>query len=110
MRFYAEKNRIEGSGRGEVADNFRAYFKVGFGTAVSRMNDPKSALLHGLQVGSAGKQRHVLASACHTSADVTTNSSRAGNQAAQDQAPVSAWATAPLWILPVAVRGMAVVM
>ena len=69
-----------------------------------------AALLHGAQVRAAREERDVLAGSRHARADVGADRAGAGNQEFHFFAPASVAATTPRWILPVAVRGIAVTM
>src|SRR5580704_17470679 len=69
-------------------------------------HNPHAVLLHRVQVRTAREQCDVLAGLSQARANVAADRARAGDQKLHPYFPASAVATAPRWILPVAVRGM----
>ena len=101
----AQDDDIERARVAEASDDLRMHFEI----AVVRDN-AQSVFGHGAKVRATGEERDVLAGAGEERADITSDGSGSGDQEAHgDQTPASALATAPRWILPVAVRGMALV-
>jgi hypothetical protein len=105
MRFHAEEDDVHGPGFGEVADDSGPLDKIAFGA-----NYADAALLHGTQVRAAGEERNLFAGPRHAGTNVGAYRTSAGNQELQPFAPTTVAATTPRWILPVAVRGIAVTM
>src|SRR5665213_1440609 len=99
VRLHTTNNYIERARIFETADNFRLNFKIAAGA-----QHAQTARLHRLQMFAPREKRDVLPRARHLSADVAPDGARARNQ--KPHAPASAFATAPRWILPVAVLGM----
>ena len=107
MPFDQSEDDIGGADRSEVAGDVRADFKV----AISARH-AQSARLHGLQMRTACEQHDIGARLGEFRADIATD--RPGpcdnNPHASYAGGANAAATTRRWILPVAVRGIAVVM
>ena len=81
----------------------RLHFEIAFGAEHAH-----AALLHGAQMRAAREERDVLAGARHARADVSRRSRRRRRSGISLlRLPRASRRTAPRWILPVAVRGIA---
>ncbi len=111
MRLDAEEDDVGGADRRQVAGDLRPDFEVALGA-----RHPQPARLHRLQVRTACEQHDISAGSCELGADVAAYRARPGNDnphavcGTHVVCGAKACATTRRWILPVAVRGMAVVM
>ena len=91
--------------RAQLSDRLRLDIEVPV-----RADDAKPRLLHRAQMWSPREQDDVGAGFRKARADLPADRPGPGDRDSHDAVGMYAFATAPRWILPVAVRGMASVM
>src|SRR5689334_14778043 len=100
MGLHAEEDHIRRPSLLEIADDAGMRFEIAV-----RADDAQPTLLHRPQVRAPGEQGNVKTGARQAGSQISPDGPGAGDQKLHCP-PVRALATAPRWILPVAVRGM----
>ena len=102
MRLDAEENYVHRAGVFEPLNNFRTDLEIAFGA-----QNAKAVRLHRAKMRAAREERHIFAGPVHACSQIAANGAGSGNQIFHFCPLANEAATAPRWIFPVAVRGIA---
>src|SRR5919204_4427042 len=97
----AKEDRIRLPDRRQVAGRVNLHLEIAVGS-----DDSQTALLHRLEMRTAGEQDNVSPCLRQTRADIAANRAGADDRDFHEAFCAYTFATTPRWIFPVAVRGM----